>query len=116
MLYDHIFMGAEFIGNYADNHYKLDEISALKLEMLRHIILSHHGKLEYGAVVVPMSVDAHIVYHADAVDAAAEQVRDQSAKVGNVKWTDRIWALENRPHMTTQYVAKVMEFDSVEKE
>ena len=116
MLYDHIFMGAEFIGNYADNHYKLDEISALKLEMLRHIILSHHGKLEYGAAVVPMSVDAHIVYHADAVDAAAEQVRDQSAKVGNVKWTDRIWALENRPHMTTQYVAKVMEFDSVEKE
>lgn len=116
MLYDHIFMGAEFIGNYADNRYKLDEVTSMKLELLRHIILSHHGKLEHGAVVVPMSVDAHIVFHADAVDAASEQVRDQSAKVGNVKWTDRIWALENRPHLTTQYVAKVMEFDSVEKE
>lgn len=116
MLYDHIFIGAEFIGNYADNHYKLDEVTAMKLELLRHIILSHHGKLEHGAVVVPMSIDAHIVYHADAVDAASEQVRDQSAKVGHVKWTGSIWALANRPHLTTQYVAKVMEPNSVEKE
>lgn len=116
MLYDHIFMGAEFIGNYADNHYKMDELCTLKLELLRHIILSHHGKLEHGAVVVPMSIDAHIVYHADTVDAASEQVRGQSAKVGHVKWTDRIWALENRPHLTTQYVAEVMKPSTEDKE
>lgn len=116
MLYDHIFMGAEFIGNYADNHYKLDELCMLKLEMLRHIILSHHGKLEYGAVVTPMSIEAHIVCHADGVDAAAEQVREQSTKVGHVKFTDRIWTLENRPHMTTQYVQEVMKSRSVEEE
>ena len=116
MLYDHIFMGAEFIGNFADNHYKMDELCALKLEMLRHMILSHHGKLEYGSVTVPLSIEAHIVYHADAVDAAAEQVREQSAKLGNVKWTERIWPLENRPHLTTQYVAKVMKPSTEEKE
>ena len=116
MLYDHIFMGAEFIGNYADNHYMMDETSMLKLEMLRHIILAHHGKLEYGSVTVPLSIEAHIVYHADAIDAAAEQVRSQSAKVGNVKWTDRIWPLENRPHLTTQYVAEVMKPSTEEKE
>lgn len=116
MMYDHIFMGAEFIGNYADNHYMMDETSILKLEMLRHIILSHHGRLEYGSVTVPLSIEAHIVYHADAIDAAAEQVRSQSAKVGNVKWTDRIWPLENRPHLTTQYVAEVMKPSTEEKE
>lgn len=116
MLYDHIFMGAEFIGNYADNHYMMDETSMLKLEMLRHIILAHHGKLEYGSITVPLSIEAHIVYHADAIDAAAEQVRSQSAKVGNVKWTDRIWPLENRPHLTTQYVAEVMKPSTEEKE
>ena len=116
MLYDHIFMGAEFIGNYADNHYMMDETCMLKLEMLRHIILSHHGKLEYGSVTVPLSIEAHIVYHADAVDAEAEQVRSQSAKVGNAKWTDRIWALENRPHLTTQYVAEVMKLHTAEEE
>lgn len=116
MMYDHIFMGAEFIGNYADNHYMMDETCTLKLEMLRHIILAHHGKLEYGSVTVPLSIEAHIVYHADAIDAAAEQVRSQSAKVGNVKWTDRIWPLENRPHLTTQYVAEVMKPSTEEKE
>lgn len=116
MMYDHIFMGAEFIGNYADNHYMMDETCMLKLEMLRHIILAHHGKLEYGSVTVPLSIEAHIVYHADAIDAAAEQVRSQSAKVGNAKWTDRIWPLENRPHLTTQYVAEVMKPSTKEKE
>lgn len=116
MMYDHIFMGAEFIGNYADNHYMMDETCMLKLEMLRHIILAHHGRLEYGSVTVPLSIEAHIVYHADAIDAAAEQVRSQSAKVDNVKWTDRIWPLENRPHLTTQYVAEVMKPSTEEKE
>lgn len=116
MMYDHLFMGAEFIGNYADNHYMMDETCMLKLEMLRHIILAHHGRLEYGSVTVPLSIEAHIVYHADAIDAAAEQVRSQSAKVDNVKWTDRIWSLENRPHLTTQYVAEVMKPSTEEKE
>ena len=112
MLYDHLFMGAEFVGNFADSNYTLDETSACKWEMLRHIILSHHGKHEQGAVVTPMSIEAHIVYHADSVDAVAEQVREYSAKAGQAKFTDRIWTLENRPHLTTQYVAGVMESQS----
>lgn len=116
MMYEHLFMGAELIGNYADNHFTMDDLNTRKLAMLRHIILSHHGKLEYGSVTVPLSIEAHIVYHADAIDAASEQVRANSAKVGNVQWTDRIWALENKPHLTTQYVAEVMKPRSVEKE
>jgi 3'-5' exoribonuclease len=116
MLYDHLFIGAEFIGNFANNHYDMDALCDLKLEMLRHIILSHHGKLEHGSVTVPLSIEAHIVHHADAVDVAAEQIREQSAKLGKVRWTDRIWALENRPHLTTQYVAEVMKSHTVEEE
>lgn len=116
MMYGHLFMGAEFIGNFADNHYKMDDLCTLKLEMLRHIILSHHGKLEHGAVTVPLSIEAHIVHHADAIDAVAEQVRAQSAKLGNVKWTERIWSLENKPHLTTQYVAEVMKLHTADKE
>lgn len=116
MMYEHLFMGAEFVGNYADSHFTMDDLNTRKLAMLRHIILSHHGRVEYGAVTVPLSIEAHIVYHADVIDAAAEQVRTNSAKVGNVQWTDRIWALENKPHLTTQYVAEVMKPRSVEKE
>lgn len=115
MLYDHLHMGAEFVGNYADNHYAMNGIYDAKVEMLRHIILSHHGRQEYGAVVVPMSLEAHIVHHADYLDAAAEQIRDQSAKAGMSKWTDKIWALENRPHLTTQYVAEMMKVGVVQE-
>lgn len=115
MLYDHLFMGAEFVGNYAEQFHENNYRDDLKLALLRHIILSHHGKLEYGAVSVPLSIEAHIVYHADAIDAATEQIRTYSSKAGNAMWTDRIWALENRPHLTTQYVDKVMESPSVEE-
>lgn len=109
-LYEHSFMGAEFLGNYAESHFDLSnkDYRFEKVEMLRHIILSHHGRLEYGAPVTPASIEAHIVSHADAIDAAAEQVRSFSAKLDNAKWTDKIWALDNKPHITTQYVAEVM--------
>lgn len=100
-LYDHIYIGAKMLNDFVATETE-------KTEMLRHIILSHHGKLEHGAVVTPMSIEAHIVYHADSVDAIAEQVRACSAKAGDSKWTERIWTLENRPHLTTQYVAEVM--------
>jgi 3'-5' exoribonuclease len=108
-LYDHLFMGAEFIGNHAENLKLLTDTTAeAKIEMLRHIILSHHGTQEHGAVVAPVSMEAHIVFHADAVDALAEMIRDASKKVTGVKWTDRIWALDNKPHLTSEYVHGVM--------
>lgn len=109
MLYEHSFIGAEFVGNYAEENGLIkSEADEAKLEMLRHIILSHHGKREYGVAIPPGSIEAHIVHHADALDATMEQVREASGKAGNVKWTERIWALDNRPHLTTNYVRAVM--------
>lgn len=110
ILFDHLFIGAEFIGNYAAEHNLIKgPADEAKLEMLRHIILSHHGKQENGSVIEPSSLEAHIVHNADVLDAAAEQIRDASGKAGNVKMTERIWALGNRPHLTTNYVHAVMQ-------
>lgn len=39
------------------------------IDEVGHIILSHHGKLEHGAVVIPTTPEALIVHHADALDA-----------------------------------------------
>ena len=114
LLYEHIFMGAEFVGNFAEEIFNIDEINSRKIAMLRHIILSHHQLLEYGSPILPASIEAHIVSHADAIDAAAEQIRAASSKVGNAMWTDRIWSLGNRPCLTTQYVEKVMQPTSEE--
>lgn len=108
-LFDHLFMGAEFVGNHAENLNLLKgTVAEAKIEILRHIILSHHGKQEHGAVVSPAALEAHIVFHADAIDAAAEMIRDSSKKAENPKWTERIRALDNKPHLTTDYVQAVM--------
>ena len=110
ILYDHLFIGAEFIGNFANNICLINtELDERKLEILRHIILSHHGSREAGAVTLPACIEAHIVFHADSVDAAAEIIRDASSKVSKTKLTDRIWALGNQPQITTDYVAAIMQ-------
>ena len=106
MLYDHTFMGAEFIGNFAEQFIKEPEDTA-KLMVLRHIILSHHGLLEHGAAVPPMCIEAHIVHSADGVDASVQQVIEQSRKLDEVKWTDRIYTLGNKPHLTAQYMKEL---------
>ena len=108
MLYDHVFIGAEFVGNFVEAQpWYAEDIVAPKLELLRHIILSHHGLLEYGAAVPPQCIEAHIVHHADGVDASVQQIIEQSRKLDRVKWTERIYTLNNRPQLTTQYVGVV---------
>lgn len=109
-LYDHIFMGAEFIGNFADSHVNTDDPYTYgKVRLLRHIILSHHGEQEYGSPVTPQCIEAYIVHHADAIDATNEQIRVATKNTGDcMNWTDRIWTLHNRPHLTHTYVADLM--------
>lgn len=110
MLYDHLFIGAEMIGHYAYSAIPADSGTTLqKIELLRHMLLSHHGALEHGAVVPPQCIEAHIVFHADMLDAISETVSTSSRKVSSdSKWTEKIWSLSNRPNLTIQYVHKVM--------
>lgn len=110
ILYDHIFMGAEFVGNYAEAHLNTDTYAnAKKLQLLRHIILSHHGSLEFGSPVIPQCIEAIIVNSADGIDASAEQIRDAARKVpDNIKWTDRIYTLGNKPKLTPHYIDVIM--------
>lgn len=108
LLCEHTFLGARFVSNFTDELYPEDPDNVGdKCELLTHIILSHHGIGEHGAAVPPQSLEAHIVHLADCVDAKAEQVKAESAKLEDTKWTERIWALENRQHITTQYTTAV---------
>lgn len=109
-LYEHIFMGAEFIGNYAESHIDAnDYINMKKLQLLRHIVLSHHGSLEYGSPVTPQCIEACIVNHADGLDASVEQIRAAARKVPErTKWTERIYTMNNTPKLTPAYVQYIM--------
>jgi 3'-5' exoribonuclease len=45
------------------------------LTQIQHLVLSHHGCLEYGSPVVPMTVEAFILSFADELDAKINMVR-----------------------------------------
>lgn len=110
LLYEHSFIGAEFVGNFAEEHCDMNDTECVrKLRLLRHIILSHHGKIEYGAAITPKCVEAFIVSAADGLDATAEQIRTAASKTpDSSKWTSRIYTLSNSQQLTPAYVGAVM--------
>ncbi len=74
------------------------------LNVLHHIILSHHGVAEFGALKVPSTPEAIFVSILDNLDAKlnmalaaarADDPRDKSAELGG-DFTEKIWALDTR--------------------
>lgn len=109
-LYEHLFIGAEFVGNFADSHIDTDDLAISgKVRLLRHIILSHHGEREFGSPVTPQCIEAYIVHFADMLDATNEQIRVAAKAAEGRMWTDKVWTLHNSPHVTPEYVSALME-------
>jgi 3'-5' exoribonuclease len=57
--------------------------------LLEHMILSHHGELEYGSPKVPVFPEALLLHHLDNLDSKMECMRATIAKDRNVEgcWT-----------------------------
>lgn len=64
--------------------------------LLRHVILAHHGLLEYGSPVRPQVKEAEIIHYLDQLDAKINMMEDELAKTDDQEFTPRIWALDNR--------------------
>ncbi|HXD47685.1 MAG TPA: HD domain-containing protein [Gemmatimonadaceae bacterium] len=72
-----------------------------QLTELHHMILSHHGSLEYGSPVQPMTTEAEIVHWADEASAKAtdmiELLSDSELFAGGQEYSDRQhWRLGRR--------------------
>lgn len=72
-----------------------------QLTELHHMILSHHGSLEFGSPVTPMTTEAEIVHRADEASAKAtdmmELLGDNDLFSGGREYTDRPhWRLGRR--------------------
>ena len=63
---------------------------------LRHMILSHHGKLEYGSPVAPMLQEAEVLNLIDNLDARMNTLKQAFDTLESGQWTTRLFALENR--------------------
>ena len=72
-----------------------------ELMILEHLILSHHGKLEFGAAVMPMTLEAEILHYADNASAKTASMSDalrdpENFPDGGLLSARGIWTLDRR--------------------
>ncbi|MBN2071985.1 MAG: HD domain-containing protein [Candidatus Krumholzibacteriota bacterium] len=91
-LLGHISMGVELLDEY------LRGIGDFPTDLevrLKHMILSHHGQLDHGSPVVPMTIEAMLLSYIDNLDA---QVRGSLMVLGNStgegNWSDYVRLLD----------------------
>lgn len=67
---------------------------------LQHMILSHHGSLEFGSPVRPMTIEAEIIHWADESSAKANSVVESFGDPDNFasggEFSERVWMMDNR--------------------
>ncbi|BDU70951.1 3'-5' exoribonuclease YhaM family protein [Mesoterricola silvestris] len=84
-LLGHISMEAEWISRAASGIPGFPE--ELRLHLL-HIVLSHHGRLEYGSPVLPKTPEALLVHYLDDLDGKLEAMfRGMREDAGEGSWT-----------------------------
>ena len=72
------------------------DIEGEEVMLLKHLVLSHHGKLEYGSPKVPMLKEAEILHFIDNIDARMMMMDKHLDNTDKGRFTDRIFPLENR--------------------
>ena len=92
MLLGHLVMGAEDVGRKCDEL----NISANTKYLLQHMLISHHGKLEFGAAVRPAFIEAEVLSQLDLFDANMYEMADAVKDVKSGDFTGRLWMLDNR--------------------
>ncbi|GEP22870.1 OB-fold nucleic acid binding domain-containing protein [Lentilactobacillus diolivorans] len=64
--------------------------------LLRHMVLAHHGLLEYGSPERPKILEAEILHHLDELDATIMMIQGALKNIQPGDFTDRIFGLDNR--------------------
>ena len=75
--------------------------------LVLHVILSHHGKLEFGSPKLPMIPEALVLNFLDDLDAKMQAVAsefERSLREGKAadEFTGKIWALDQRQMLNTK--------------
>ncbi len=83
-LLGHIIIGIELI-NDAKN--QIEKFPNELCNLLKHLILSHHGELEFGSPKKPATIEAYILHCADSLDAKIKMYEDSISNDSNKgKW------------------------------
>ncbi|MGB6973601.1 MAG: HD domain-containing protein [Terracidiphilus sp.] len=103
-LLGHIHMGVALVEKTIDT---LPDFPPRLRTLVVHLILSHHGKLEFGSPKLPMIPEALVLNFLDDLDAKMQAVAgefDKSAREGRdpAEFTGRVWALDQRQLLNTR--------------
>ncbi len=72
-LFGHALIGIQMIDQCASSY----QVNEEALKMVKHIIASHHGKLEWGAITQPATAEAAMVHQLDMTDSRVEQYESE---------------------------------------
>jgi 3'-5' exoribonuclease len=102
-LLGHIYQGAKLVSR------KIQEVPGFppRLEVLvEHMILSHHGALEFGSPKVPLFAEALLLHHLDNLDSKMEVIRAMVANDKNIEgqWTSYNAALDRAALKKDRYL------------
>jgi 3'-5' exoribonuclease len=73
------------------------ELSAEILLQLKHLVLSHHGKQEYGSPVTPQTPEAILLHHLDMVDSRMNMCWNASQTLTGDDREEAVWTEYHRP-------------------
>ena len=104
VLLGHIQMGLQMVEKAIDS---LPTFPPRLKTLVLHLILSHHGKLEFGSPKLPMIPEALVLNFIDDLDAKMQAVMSEFEKSGREgkgadELTNRIWALDQRQMLNTR--------------
>lgn len=71
-------------------------IDTEEIMILKHLVLSHHGKAEWGSPKPPMVREAEVLHYIDNMDAKINMMDRALEKVKPGEFTERVFALDNR--------------------
>ncbi|MEY8446659.1 HD domain-containing protein [Enterococcus ratti] len=64
--------------------------------VLKHMVLAHHGLLEYGSPVRPRIIEAEVLHQIDTLDASLQMMLTSIKQTEPGKYTERIFGMDNR--------------------
>ncbi|WP_342430177.1 3'-5' exoribonuclease YhaM [Neobacillus sp. FSL H8-0543] len=91
-LLGHITIMVNEIGKAADEL----GITGEEVLLLKHLVLSHHGKAEWGSPKPPLIKEAEVLHYIDNLDAKMNMLDRALERVKPGEFTERVFALENR--------------------
>lgn len=85
-LLGHLYMGAEYVSRTCDG---IPGFPAEKKMILKHMILSHHGELEFGSPKRPKTLEAVLLHFAENMDAKANAFTEAMEDLREgARWTE----------------------------